>query len=273
MTVQVPSASRSTRATRHADRDACHRPRERIGQRLHAVAKGEAACGVRRRSRGPPAFPRALELALDQAAVSLLERVEARECGGHGDPLGVARIDTRDERVDRVVEKLGPEPAPDERGDRLLDVGWRGWNEGLAPEAELGAERERRGGKEGGGRGRQCDELAFAHDVSRGGDGGRVDPLVADAERFEELVDLRCRIERAVRTRLVKRAVAMQRADDTAGAMVAVENFDRRTAPLQLEGGDEPGDAGADDHGVEIGLPGDSSACGVADAVRAACGR
>src|SRR6185295_15145423 len=102
----------------------------------------------------------------------------------------------------------------------------------FAPEAELGTERERRRGQEGGRRGRQCDELAVADDISRGGDGGRVDPFAADAERFEGLVDLRRRIESAVRARLVERAVAMQRADDAAGAMVAFQDFHRRTAPL-----------------------------------------
>ena len=167
------------------------------------------AGGVLRLLGAPPALARAADLALDQAAVLLLERVQARERRRHRDPLRIAGVDAGDERIDRVVEEFGAEPAADERGDRFLGVGRRGRDERLAQQAQLRAERERRR-RRGTRRGDigSANEPAAAHDEARRGDGARVDALAADAERVEQLVDERRRVERAVRAGLVERAVA-----------------------------------------------------------------
>ena len=98
----------------------------------------------RRRLRTSPAFARRLDLAPNDAAVLLLEGVNARKCGGHRDPLGISRVDAGDERIDRIFENLRAEPAAGEVGDRFLDVGGRRRDERLAPQAKLRAGSERR---------------------------------------------------------------------------------------------------------------------------------
>jgi hypothetical protein len=62
--------------------------------------------------------------------------MNARKCGGHRDALGISRVDSGDERIDRVLENLRAEAAAGEVGDRFLDVGGRRRRERLAPEAE-----------------------------------------------------------------------------------------------------------------------------------------
>ena len=77
----------------HAGRDAIDGAGQRVGQRLHPAAKREAPGGVLRLLGALPALARALDLPLDQAAVLLLQRVQARKRGRHRDPLRIAGID------------------------------------------------------------------------------------------------------------------------------------------------------------------------------------
>ena len=257
-----------------AERDAADRARERVGQRLHAVAEGEAAARGAPLRALLPAFPRRLDLAANDAAVLLLERVDARKRGGERDPLRISRVDAGDERVDRILENLRAKPAAGEVGDRFLDLGGRRCDERLAPQAELGAGRERGTHEERAGRRRQRDQPAVADDVARGGDRARLDALVADVKRIEELVDERRGIERAVRAGLVERAVAMDRADHAARAASGLEHLDRQAAPVQFERRREPRQPGADDRDIDIGAAGVLiGRLSLPAALRAACGR
>src|SRR2546430_1123630 len=98
---------------------------------MRSLRRLDALC-ILRCPGAASAFPNAFDLALDQAAVFLLQRIQPRKRGPNRDPLRIARVDARNERVDRVVENFGAEPAPDERGDRLLGVGWSGRDKGFA---------------------------------------------------------------------------------------------------------------------------------------------
>ena len=106
--------------------------RERVGQRLHAAAERKAACRVLRLPGGLPAFPRAENLTFDEAAVFLLQCMQPRKRRGDRDPFRIARIDTRHEWIDRVIEELGAETAAHKPGDRFVRAGGRGFHERLA---------------------------------------------------------------------------------------------------------------------------------------------
>ena len=89
----------------------------------------------RRPSARSAGVPRRTDLTANDAAVLLLERMDAKR-RGERDPVRVARADAGDEGVDRVVENLGAKPAESEGGNRF-HVGGHRCDEGLAPQAEL----------------------------------------------------------------------------------------------------------------------------------------
>jgi len=171
--------------------------------------------------------------------------MQPRERGRHRDLLRVARVDARDERIDRVVEEFVAEPASHECRDRLLGLRWRGGDEGLAEQAELRTERECTGRQERAGRRRQRDQRAILHDVARVRDRARIAAGRGDADLREELVQERRRVERAVRAGLVEEAVARPRGDHAAGRVVRIDDTDDQAPLLQLERGDEAGQAAA----------------------------
>ena len=231
---------------------ASHGARERVGERLHAVAKREAPRRVLCRLRAAPALAGALDLAADKAPVTLLERMQARECRRQRQALRIAGIHAGNERVDRVVEELGAEAATNERCDRFLGARRRASDERLRGEPQLRTQRERARREQRRGDSRQRHELSIADDEACGGDRRRFDALAARPRRVEQRIDERRGVECAVGSRLVECAVAMDRADRSPGACRGFEHFDRRAAPLRSQRGGEAGEAAADDDDVGV---------------------
>ena len=188
-----------------------------VGEGPHAAPEREALGGVLGLLRAPLAFARAENGADDEAAVTLLERVQLRKRRGYREPVRVAGVDAGHEGLDGVVEEFAAEPAAHEMRDRLLLVRGLAADEGLEGEARLGERREERGGEEGARRHRQRDGPAVSDDEARVGDLARRQALGRDARRLDELADERGGVERAVGAGLVQRAVAVHGADHAAG--------------------------------------------------------
>ena len=120
--VNRPAASRSMRTARACS---CRPP--------SAAASASVSCCMPRAKEKlfavflatlllPPALARAEDLAADQAAVALLQRMQLRERRAHRDRLGVAGIDAGHEGIDGVVQELAAQSPAHELGDRLLGL-------------------------------------------------------------------------------------------------------------------------------------------------------
>ena len=103
---------RSEGASRRAT-SASHQLREPAAQRVEGGRPGAAVGALRPRRR-----PRAAH----QAAVGLLEVAEARERGEDREPLRVARVNPREQRLAEPLDRLLAEAAAQEGRDRLVVV-------------------------------------------------------------------------------------------------------------------------------------------------------
>src|SRR5207249_1972299 len=88
------------------------------------------------------ALTRAKKLALDHRAVFVLQRLQLRKRVRDGKFVRVARVDSGDERINRVVEEFLVEPPHHELRDAFFNAIAPRGNEWLAQHSELGFERE-----------------------------------------------------------------------------------------------------------------------------------
>jgi len=128
--------------------------------------------------------------------------VQAREGGGHRQHSRIARVDSRDERFNRIVQKFAAEPALHELRDRFFSAGRSSGDERLTQQAQLRAPGKEGRADERSGRGRQCDHTPVAHHVAPRRSLAGIDPLVANAEVVEQGIDGRRGVEAAVRPAL-----------------------------------------------------------------------
>jgi hypothetical protein len=76
-----------------------------------------------------------------EAAVRSFELAQAREGGEDREPLRVARVDPREERLPQAVDGLLPEAAAQERRDRLVVVSAAAGEHKIEAHAQLAARR------------------------------------------------------------------------------------------------------------------------------------
>ena len=252
----MPSTSEAAVAGAHnalhgrAEFDRRQRLRQRVGERLHPAAERETGRHILGHLLVLLSRAGADDLALDQAAVRLLQCQQPRKRGAHRNPPGVAGIDPSDEGVDCVVEELGAQSAAHEGRDRFVDADRCAGNERLREQPQLGVKREGARGEERARRARQRDQFSTPDDVARRRHGIGVDAFVRDTQVRKQRVDERRRVECAVRPHFIEEAVSAAAGDHASGLGSGIQ--DRATAgPLgQAIGRGQSGDAGADHDGV-----------------------
>ncbi|MNC86440.1 hypothetical protein D3C83_21030 [compost metagenome] len=94
-----------------------HPGSQRIDQRLQPVHERKARCDGFRLLRAPVFFPHATDLPLHEAAVTPLQRVQSRKGRRQRQLRGIARIDARDEWLDRIIQEFAAQAARHELGD------------------------------------------------------------------------------------------------------------------------------------------------------------
>ena len=91
-----------------------------VRQHLQPFVKRELRRAVFRSFPAPFALASAEDLPLDERAITRLKLAQLRKRLLHRELVGVARIDSGDERIDGVVEKLLPKSAQNELRDAFL---------------------------------------------------------------------------------------------------------------------------------------------------------
>ena len=86
------------------------------------------------------------DLAQNQGAIALLQRVQLGERLSHRQSFWRPGIHAGDKWVDGVIQKLTPDASPDKLGQALFLVGGRAPNKRLGHQSRLGSEGEERGG-------------------------------------------------------------------------------------------------------------------------------
>ena len=230
---------------RGADRMQC--AGERIGQRLHAAAKGETSCRVLPFLAAPSALACSLDLTSDQAAVALLERVQFWKSGAHAELVRIAGVNACDERLDGVVEELTSQPPNNELRNGLVRSRRCRRHERFSCQSQLSAKRKQARAQERSGRHGKWREAPVFSDVACRSRRLRLDALVGDAECREQLSYARIGVEGAVRPALVEKSLVLFRGDHAADAGRGLDDLDAHTTLCEKERGRQARQAGADD--------------------------
>ena len=176
----------------------------------------------------------------------LLELEQSREGVHHAQGLGVARENPGDERIDRVVQHLGPEPSSHEGGDRFIAVRGATTHQRLQQHPQLRAQREEPRRQHRRRRHRKCQQRAVAHDVSTVRRGIRLDDILLQVELRHQRLDRRRRHE-GVGAVLRQEAVGARRANGATGMATRFVQRDVDPPPAEFVRGHESRDPSAND--------------------------
>ena len=219
---------------------------ERRHERAHPGPERDERRSLARRRDGQAA---------EQAPVLELEHAQLRKRRLERELLAVASVDPGHERLDEGVVGLAPEPARDERRNRLVPVAGGGRYIGLGREPRLPPVREKltrlegvevRGDHPGEALGERVQRLT-APDERALVLGTAPDELLAEAELLAQADTALLAREEAVRRRLDDQPVDVLGAHLPARDLVALDELHVHVGRLEPTRRGEAGDSTADD--------------------------